>query len=865
MATTNIRVGVATLVVAWIALGWAGTVGGGEPQTTAAPTAEEICQLLKEQPISADTWPFWRERYLQWYYDRGGTTREADEQLAAFMGGQFKAQDKTLAGPFAEDAAAWLVLVHFYLRDKNPDDVGQRLEAAEVAGRRALELAPNLAAGHSALASVLVYETLVVGKAIAPASKDQRLAEAEREMARAAELSATFRPVQLRGLIAFSRGQFTAAKQQLQQAMEDYPHSEGTAVWYMQAVFALNQPGARCSESSGPLVERFPNDGTLRALHAGALSHDGKFAEAAQALERASQLGKDPRTVLGAATVQGIQQYAEMSSPALELALEAMQQKMFLVAEQQFRQALETKPDRVELARYLATALVARQGTNGSGGRVADEIGGLCRRFPEDSHLPTFYAVALAREKRFAESAAAIQRAKQLGGKPAELLGDETIRQIDELSRPGLIMQFLHIMGWFAAAYAVIMLLMAVAGMVLTAITPRVPAPPLGVQFGHGDMVISGRESWLARLYMFVLVIGLILFYVSVPFVTAGLVAATGAVLYLVFLLPRIPVQLLVIVLFTGLGMAWAVLRSVFASQGRGSFGLRKTESDCPRLINAIRDVAGRTETTPMDEVYLAPGAAIGVHQEGRGPFGMFGVKRRVLTLGLSTMSVLTVSELNAILAHEYAHFSHRDTFYSRFIQQVTLSIAQALGGMGAAGGKLNYVNPFFWFFWLYYHAYSLLASGFSRSREFLADRMAVSLYGKEAFIASLTKVATDGTLFENSIYQLIDSLLAEGKAFENMYVAFREFRDRQISPEDRQKMYRSLLEEKLSWFATHPTFTERLRAVIPYPDVPPQETQSALELFDDPAEIEKELTNYLTSYMAMLQQMRQQATVQSY
>jgi Zn-dependent protease with chaperone function len=71
-------------------------------------------------------------------------------------------------------------------------------------------------------------------------------------------------------------------------------------------------------------------------------------------------------------------------------------------------------------------------------------------------------------------------------------------------------------------------------------------------------------------------------------------------------------------------------------------------------------------------------------------------VRRRVLLLGLATLHGLTITELKAILAHEYAHFSHRDTHYARFIHQVTLSIVQALGGMASAGGYLNYVNPFF-------------------------------------------------------------------------------------------------------------------------------------------------------------------------
>ena len=182
------------------------------------------------------------------------------------------------------------------------------------------------------------------------------------------------------------------------------------------------------------------------------------------------------------------------------------------------------------------------------------------------------------------------------------------------------------------------------------------------------------------------------------------------------------------------------------------------------------------------------------MHQEGRGPFGLFGVKRRVLTLGLSTMRFLSVGELEAILAHEYAHFSHRDTFYGRFIYQVHLSIGQALWGMGQAGGHLNYVNPFYWFLFLYYKCYSLLSAGFSRSREFLADRMASSLYGSDVFATALTKVSTDGVLFERTIYDSIAGLLEKQEAFVNMYEAFHQYRDEQLSKEEGEEQYQNLL-----------------------------------------------------------------------
>jgi Zn-dependent protease with chaperone function len=322
----------------------------------------------------------------------------------------------------------------------------------------------------------------------------------------------------------------------------------------------------------------------------------------------------------------------------------------------------------------------------------------------------------------------------------------------------------------------------------------------------------------------------------------------------------RIPVKLIVIVVVAGLGGAWALFKSLFARPGTGSFGVPKTAAECPRLYEALAEVAREVDTEPVDAVYLAPGASIGVHQEGRGPFGIFGVKRRVLTLGLSTMHFLTVGELKSILAHEYAHFSHSDTFYNRFLYQVALSLGEAMNGMGRTGGWLTYVNPFFWFLFLYHKAYNLLSAGFSRSREFLADRMAAGLYGSDVFAAALKKACTEGALFEMTAYQNVARLLAENKAFTNVYEAFRAYRDEQIKADEREKMYDDLLAEKESLFASHPTFRERVEAVAPLPRAAKPDDTPAVQLFDNVEALEKELTEFLTSYVAYVQQLQAQA-----
>src|SRR5262249_44485016 len=181
--------------------------------------------------------------------------------------------------------------------------------------------------------------------------------------------------------------------------------------------------------------------------------------------------------------------------------------------------------------------------------------------------------------------------------------------------------------------------------------------------------------------------------------------------------------------------------------------------------------------------------------------------------------------------------------------------------GMGQTGGWYNYINPIFWFLVLYHKSYRLLSAGFSRSREFLADRMAAGLYGSDVFASALTKVCTDGTLFEMTIYNSISELLAENKAFTNMYEAFRSFRDEQLGDQRRDELYQKLLDEKESLFASHPTFGERIVAVKTLPPAKQMDDTPALSLCENPEEVEKELTDFLTGYMYHLRQLQAEAT----
>jgi hypothetical protein len=89
----------------------------------------------------------------------------------------------------------------------------------------------------------------------------------------------------------------------------------------------------------------------------------------------------------------------------------------------------------------------------------------------------------------------------------------------------------------------------------------------------------------------------------------------------------------------------------------------------------------------------------------------------------------------------------------------------------------------------------------------------------------------------------------------------YASFRDEQLGDQRRDELYQKLLDEKESLFASHPTFGERIAAVKALPPAKQTDDTPALSLCDNPEEVEKELTDFLTGYMYHLRQLQTEAT----
>lgn len=283
--------------------------------------------------------------------------------------------------------------------------------------------------------------------------------------------------------------------------------------------------------------------------------------------------------------------------------------------------------------------------------------------------------------------------------------------------------------------------------------------------------------------------------------------------------LRRIPIALAIALLVVVAGSLWGIVRG-FIGTRRKVFGLPCLREEEPEVWSLCDKVAMEVGTKPMDKLLLSPRPGIGVYLDGGLVSTLFGRTNSVLNIGIPSVVGLSVSELQVILAHEFGHFSNRDTTWN----SVTFTMAAALNNVLStmpspwrAGNSFwimatSTLNPALWALLAYRFLFLVITRGFSRMREILADKLAISLFGCGSFTSGLMKVARNDYVFD--VYFLPETvrmLMEEKKVFTNVFRAMEE-RIGSLDYKVMASLDASLLgREKRSAFDTHPTLRERM------------------------------------------------------
>jgi Zn-dependent protease with chaperone function len=266
------------------------------------------------------------------------------------------------------------------------------------------------------------------------------------------------------------------------------------------------------------------------------------------------------------------------------------------------------------------------------------------------------------------------------------------------------------------------------------------------------------------------------------------------------------------------LGLIWAVMPRVdrFAPPGP-----RLNERSHPELFRAIREIAGATQQEMPSEVYLVNEVNAWVTHRG----GIMGVgSRRVMGIGLPLLQGLNVSELKAVLAHEFGHYAAGDVKLGPWVYKTRTAIGRAITSLGESW----LAAVFKW----YGHLFLRLTHAVSQQQEFAADALAARTVHPAAMASALRRVEGLAPAFNAYWHDEVVPAL-DGGCLPPLAEGFNQFLgSERVSSSVTQLVATAESADDADALDTHPPLRQRLAALAgisgstpPAADDPPAET----------------------------------------
>ncbi len=458
--------------------------------------------------------------------------------------------------------------------------------------------------------------------------------------------------------------------------------------------------------------------------------------------------------------------------------------------------AAAKEPDNYFNALVLAQAAMVNDNLS----RLESAAGRLVALAPQESEGYYFLAIAQASRGDFDRAEASLALARERGF-PEESY-QAVLKGIAE-ARPwysGLRSKVVWSVFLWLGCLALLLLLGWVLSRAALRAAERLPSQPTGEAVG--------LDARLRRLYKGVLWFFCIYYWISIPLVALAVVAVAGGLLYLIFAIGHIPVKLVVLIVIVAGVSLLSIVKSLFARGRDEAPGLR-LDSEEPRLAVVLREVADRVGTRPVDNVYLTPGTELAVMERGGMMKQLGGTPERCLILGVAVLEGMKLGPFRAILAHEYGHFSNRDTAgggLALAVRRSLLTMAHHL----AAGGAAAWYNPAWLFVNGFYRVFLRISQGASRLQEVLADRWAAFTYGGPSFERGLRHVIERSVRFNAFVDATLHEVIQKKEPLSNLYT----YRPSLLDTASIESEIEEAFSAEPSPYDSHPCPADRIRWV---------------------------------------------------
>ena len=306
-----------------------------------------------------------------------------------------------------------------------------------------------------------------------------------------------------------------------------------------------------------------------------------------------------------------------------------------------------------------------------------------------------------------------------------------------------------------------------------------------------------------------------------------------------------------------GIAVAGAILWALVPKRDKFEApGLLLESASHPRLFRELTEIAAALNEPLPAEVYLV--GQVNAFVADRGGVLAFG-SRRIMGVGLPLLGSLTIPEMRAVLAHEFAHYYGGDTRMGPWTYKTQSAMIRAFQNMGTVSekfgriGALQIVNVVVSTVLKWYFLFFLRVSNFlSRKREYRADELACLVAGGEQLVRGLRKIHGAVMAWEPYWNAEVVPVLNQGR-MPPIGEGFSLFLAApQIAEQITGGIETEIAEGKTKPYDTHPPLRDRIAAVEKLGIRPQTESGDlALTLLDEPEAVERRFLESMNPRLA--------------
>ncbi|MEZ4921520.1 MAG: M48 family metallopeptidase, partial [Saprospiraceae bacterium] len=298
-------------------------------------------------------------------------------------------------------------------------------------------------------------------------------------------------------------------------------------------------------------------------------------------------------------------------------------------------------------------------------------------------------------------------------------------------------------------------------------------------------------------------------------------------------------------------------------------------QEDAPELYGMIEKIVDQVGTHFPNKIYISPEVNASVFYDSSF-WSMFLPIKKNLLIGMGLVNSTTKSELEAILAHEFGHFSQKTMKVGSYVYHVNQIIFRLFNSQDfqerySAWQNQHYV--FYLFVWLalkliqgiqlifgkLYGLVNLSYMGLSREMEFHADAIAVSITGSQPLKTSLLRM--DLAQFSlSSVLSFYEGKIVQNTQSENIFkeqsyiMALQADLFKlpisnnfpQVALETLSRFNKSKLVIGDQW-ASHPSLPDRIQYMESLNATGKEnDSNPAIELFPNVDQVQEELTQQI-------------------